>query len=53
MAGFEDGRVEPEAQVAARRCTRQGRGVPALEPPKRTTVWLTLDFGSSRSISYF
>lgn len=53
MAGFEDGRVELEAQVAARRCTRQGRGVPALEPPKRTTVWLTLDFGSSRSISYF
>lgn len=52
MAGFEDGRVEPEAQVASRRCTRQGRGVPALEPQKRTTVWLTLDFGSRRSISF-
>ena len=53
MAGFEDGRVEPEAQVAARRHTRQGRGVHALEPPKRMTVWLTLDFGLSRSISDF
>ena len=28
MAGFEDGRVEPEALVGARRWTKQGRPRP-------------------------